>query len=1096
MKTCPSCREDFEASDDICPRCGPAGPRKQEYKVVTTVYCDVVGSVEIEGRLGPYVTSRIMDDYSAALRKAFGDRGASISKRHGDGFMATFGVPELREDDAYRAVQAASELRSAIEEISARLKIDHGVDLKVRLGVNTGNVLVDHDATTLEEQLVGSAVNLTKRFEEAAGPGEILIGEQTHRLVADAVRAEPVKSLTVKGIPGQQACWRLLEVLPGREGRRLAPLVGRDLDQELLTRLFDRAVAQQSPHLVNLVGPSGVGKSRLADEFVLGLGDRATVLRTRCPETTTSVTVWSLAEIVRQAAGITPEDPAQAARDRLADLVREEEQAESVTEPMAQMLGFGRGTERPEGTLWALERLLGAVARRQPLVVVVDDVQWAAAILLDAIEHLATHLRDVPVLLLSIARPDELTLNHAGWPTPRPNTFVVDLPPLRVGDGERLVRHLLGGSVAPELQAVISQAAQGYPLMIEETVTNLRDEGQLDTIGGKWVLRKAADSGGREHGSVPTRIHTLYLYRLQRLTPRGRVLVDAASVVGERFHVGDVEALTKDPSPSAVEADLQELVRLSLVQPDQSPASFPLPSDSGAGYRFRHPMIRAVAYGRMPDDERAVLHEDYADWLARQTTDQPHQFDELIANHFSEAHRYRRRLAPRDERTREVARKAGERYAEAGRRAAIRGDTRLVQEWLGPAIQLLPHDHEERQKALPVLAEAQQASGKLEQAAHSYEELARSATAAGNERLAMHATIGRLRLMALHEPSRFAEEGRDQVEQAIPVFERLGDRQGLAKTRHLLAYLHWTRGRLSLAADSADKALRDARDAGDLYWEATILGLLSLVHYWGSTPLDIVERRSRKWLAEAQRRSMRSLEATTLTVLARVAALRRDTDEARHLVQSANSITSDLGESLTQAADCITQALIEVIAGDLDAAEKLLRAGSDELERMGVTRPRASVAAMLARVVHLRGRSDEAEELTRKCEEIAPPDQLDAQIKWRAIRAVTIARSDPVQAERLAKEAVHLADKTDQLDSQAEVRVDLAEVLRLSGRRREAARELDHAISLYKRKGNDVGESHARGLLSELGEGPVPELPGAPAVPEEDGAGGPEPDRQ
>jgi class 3 adenylate cyclase/tetratricopeptide (TPR) repeat protein len=1096
MRTCPTCLSDLEAADDICSHCGAAVPRQQEYKVVTTVYCDVVGSTALEGRLGALVTSRVMDEYGSTVRTVLGDRGARVSKRHGDGFMATFGVPEVREDDAFRAVEAAVALRAGIGQISSRLRAEHGVDLQVRVGINTGNVLVDHDARTLEEQLVGTAVNLTKRFEEAADAGEILLGEQTYRLVADAVRAEPAEPLTVEGLRGPQACWRLLQVLPGREDRQLAPLVGRDMDKELLTRLFDRAVVERSPHLVSLLGPSGVGKSRLADEFVGGLGDRATVLRAKCPEIATSVTVWPMVEIVRQAAGITPADPPAQARTLLAELVHEEERAELVTERMAQMLGFGLSTGLPEGTLWALQRLLGAVARKRPLVVVVDDVQWAAAILLDAIEHLAVHLRDAPVLLMSIARPDELALNHAGWPNARPNTFIIDLSPLRVREGEQLVRHLLGNRVASDLQAFITQAAQGYPLMIEETVTNLQDEGMLDTVGGKVVLRwKATDGASPEKGSVPTRIQTLYLARLERLSARGRAIVEAASVVGERVHIGDVKALTQDTSPSEVEAGLQELVRLWLILPDQRPASFPLPPGSGAGYRFRHPMIRAVAYGRMPDDRRAELHERYADWLAEQTRDRPHQFDELIANHFSEAHRYRRRLTPRDERTRDVARKAGERYAEAGKRAAIRGDTRLVQEWLGPALQLLPDGHPERQEALPKLAEAQQASGKLDEAARSYQELAKSATAAGDEGLAMHATIGRLRLLALHEPNRFREEDRDQIELAIPVFDRLGDRQGLAEALHLLAYLHWTRGRLTLAAHSADKALVYAREAGDAYWEATILGLLSLVHYWGRTPLDEVERRSRDWLAEARRRSMRSLEVTTLTVLARVAALRGETDEARDLVQSANSITRDLGEALTQAADCITQALIEVIEGDLDAAENLLRSGSLQLERMGGTRPRASIAAMLARVVYLLGRRDEAEDLTRTCEQIAPPDQLDAQIKWRSIRAVTLARSDPEEAERLARDAVRLADTTDQLDSQAEVRLDLAQVLRLSGRRREAARELGTAVGLYREKGNDVGESTARGLLSEISEGPAGRLPGAPAVPE-DGTGGPEPDRQ
>ena len=1074
MATCPTCNRAIGSSDGVCPFCGAelpgTGAPDREYKVVTTVYCDVVGSTALGSRLGAVVTSRLMDEYGETVRRVLGERGgATVSKRHGDGFMATFGVPELHEDDALRAVQAASALRAAVGEISSRLQGEHGIGLEVRVGINTGDVLVVHDASTHEEELVGSAVNLTKRFEEAAGPGEILLGDQTYQLVADAVNAEPTEPVPVKGLPGPPLpCWRFLDVLPRPKDREPAPLVGRTLELELLTRLFDRAVVEQRPHLVSVLGPSGVGKSRLSDEFALGLGERATVLRTKCPEIATNVTVWPLIEIIRQAAGIRAKDPPEVAKARLADVVREEERGALVTERMAQMLGFGGATGLPEGTLWALQRLLAAVARRRPLVVVVDDVQWAAAILLDAVEHLASNLQDIPVLLLSIARPDELALNHAGWPRARPNTFLIDLTPLRVREGEQLVRNLLKKPVDPDLQALITQEAQGYPLMIVERVASLRHDGLLADVGGEWVLQsKATDGGGPQTGSVPAKIRMLYLSRLERLSPRGRTIVEAASVVGERFHVGDVQALTRMSRPLDVGA-LQELVDLGQVLLDHSPESFPLPADSGTGYKFCHPMIRTVAYGRIPDDRRAELHERYADWLTERTGDRPIQFDELIANHLSEAHRYRRKLAPRDERTLVVAQKAGERYANAGRRAAERGDTRLVQEWLGPAIQLLPRDHSLRREVLPSLAEAQQASGKLEEAARSYEELAKSATAVGDEKLAMHATIGRLRLLALHEPQRFKDQDRDQIELAIPVFERLGDKQGLAMALHLLAYLHWTRGRLSLAANSADVALRNAREAGDAYWEAAIIGLLSLVLYWGSTPLDDVERRNREWLAEAQRRSMRSLEATALTVLARVAALKRDTDEARQFVRSANSITADLGESLTQAADCITQALIEVIDDDLDTAESLLRSGYRQLEEMGGTRPRASVAAMLARVVYLRGRSDEAEELTQLCERIAPPDQLDVQIKWRSVRGVTLARSEPEKAEGLAKEAVGLADKTDQVDSQAEARIDLAEVLRLNGRRREAMRELERAIDLYRAKGNVVGEGNASRLLRAL----------------------------
>jgi tetratricopeptide (TPR) repeat protein len=413
-----------------------------------------------------------------------------------------------------------------------------------------------------------------------------------------------------------------------------------------------------------------------------------------------------------------------------------------------------------------------------------------------------------------------------------------------------------------------------------------------------------------------------------------------------------------------------------------------------------------------------------------------------------------------------VACRAGERYAVAGSRAVIRGDSRLVQAWLGRAVRLLPGDHPDRLRALPQLAEAQQASGKLTDAARTYQELAKSATAMGHEGLATHATVGRLRLTALHDPQRFLREGRDQVELAIPVFERLEDPLGLAKAWHLLAYLDWTRGRLSVAVANAEKARTFAREARDRYWEATVLGLHCLLLYWGSTPLDQVELSNRKALAEAQRSGMRGLEATALTVAARIAALRRNLDEARRLLRAANAITSDLGESLTQAADCISQALIELLDENLAAAEDMLRSGYRRLEQMGAIAPLAPVAAMLARVVLLRGREDEAEELTRTRERIAAPGQIDAQVKWRSIRALALARRrDPEEADRLARKAVYLADETDQLDSRAEARVDLAEVLRLGGRHGEAGRELDRAILLYREKGNEVAEATARRLL-------------------------------
>jgi class 3 adenylate cyclase/tetratricopeptide (TPR) repeat protein len=1077
MPTCPTCDFVIDQPGQACPRCGaPLGAPASsgEFRIVTVLFCDLVHSTVLGRQLEPLVTKRVNDRYGEAVRRILGGGGARVGKRHGDGFMAAFGMLELHEDDALRAVWAAGELRAAIGELSEELRRERGVGLEIRIGINTGRLLVS-DAGTLEEDLTGDAVNLAKKFEESAGAGEIILGEGTYRLVADRVKAEPAEPLAVDGFPRPRDTWRLLEVLPdgsGRGRRFHAPLVGRELEGELLRHLFERVVAEGSCHLANVLGPGGVGKSRLVDEFVDGLGGRAAVLRAHCLQLGSSVTVWPLVEIVRQAARISSADSPELARSRVAELVHGDERSELVTERVAQLLGVVAEAERPEGTLWAVHRLLQARARRDPLVVVIDDLHWADPILLDAVEQLIDLSQDIPMLLVCIARPEELLSRGEGWPAATANALSLRLSPLGEREGEQLVGHLLGGRVDPAVHALVTDRAQGYPLIVEELVANLRDEGRLQALGGRWVLRLEPADAGLDRSSIPTSIHALLQVRLERLEARearGRAIIEAASVVGEQFHVGDVQALTGVEDPDEVDAVVQELVRVDLIRPDRSPAAVPLPPGSGAGYRFRHPMIQSVAYDRMPEDRRGELHERYAGWLAEQTRANPDQFDELVAHHFHEAYRYASKLDPSADRTRKVACRAGERYAVAGNRAVIRGDTRLVQAWLGRAVRLLPDDHEDRLKALPQLAEAQQASGKLKEAARAYQELAKSATAVGHDGLATHATIGRLRLTALHDPERFLREGGDQVELAIPVFERLDDPLGLAKAWHLLAYLHWTRGRLSVAGANAEKARTFARKARDRYWEAAILGQHCLILYWGSTPLDQVERANREALAEAQRRGMRGLEATALTVLARIAALRSDLDEARQLVGAAHEITSDLGETLTQAADCLSQALIELLDDDLDAAEDMLRSGYQRLEQMGATGSLAPVAAMLARVVLLRGRGDEAEELTRTCERVAAPDQVDAQVKWRSIRAIALARrGDSEEAERLVREAVYRVDKTDQLDSRAEARVDLAEVLRLGGRHGEAGRVLDRAIALYREKGNEVAEAGARRLLAQV----------------------------
>jgi class 3 adenylate cyclase/tetratricopeptide (TPR) repeat protein len=1067
MATCPNCGNGLDERANFCPACGkPLGTRvsTQEFRIVTVVFCDVVKSTELERELDPQPMQRLMDRYGQAVRKALGERGASVGKRHGDGFMAAFGVPDLHEDDALRAVRAAAELRGALDELAAEVRRQRGVEFHVRLGINTGNVLV-RDAGTLEEELTGTAVNLAKRFEEAAEPGEILIGEQTYRLVTDAVKAEPAGPVTVKGAAEPQRVWRLLEILPDRPGRArrpIAPMVGRGREQELLLRLFERAAAEGTCHLVSVLGSAGVGKSRLVDEFVMSLGDQAAVLRGHCPAFGDSVTMWPMMEVVRQAAGIAPDDSPEQARSRLAELVGGEERGTLVTERIAQLLGFGQDTGLPEDTFWALQRLLEILARRRPLVLVIDDLHWADPILLDAVEHVAEHA-DAPLVLLCMARPDELFPRRQHWPGGKANALSFQLSPLPEREGEQLVVHLLGGRVDQAVQAHVSEWAQGYPLLVEELVTNLRDEGWLRTADGRWTLQVGSEETAQQRArTVPTSIHALLLARLDRLGPRGRAVIEPAAVVGQQFHFGDVEALHPDAPPADLAAGLQELVRLDLIRADHGPTSAPLPPNSGAGYRFRHATVKTVSYERLPDDRRAELHERYADWLERETKDRRSQFDEIVAHHFYEAYRYARRLDPGGERVTELASRAGERYAAAGQRAAVRGDTRLVEAWLGMASRLLPAEHPQRLAALSPLAEAQQSNDRLTAATRAYQELARSATAVGDEGLALHATIGRLSITALHDPRQFLREGRDEIELAIAAFERLGDRLGQAKAWHLLAHLDWMRGRLTQAEAAAKRARALAQAAAQPYWEANATGLHCLILYWGPQPLAAAEQRSREALTEAERSGVSSLAVTAHRVLARVAAQRNDLEEAGRHLDSAAEITEGQSESLIQGTDCISRALVEMVAGNLGNAEDALRGGYRRLEEMGGNGPRANVAAMLARVRLLQNQPDDAEELTRTCELLAAPDQADVQIKWRSIRAIAMARRGELsEAERLAREAVYLAGQTDQLESRAESCVDLAEVLLLGGRGREASRELDRAITLYQEKGSDVGERNA-----------------------------------
>ncbi|HEY2438560.1 MAG TPA: adenylate/guanylate cyclase domain-containing protein [Solirubrobacteraceae bacterium] len=996
---CKRCGTESPDQFRFCGGCGAplteSAPRKTR-KVVTALFCDVTGSTALGEELDPEVLREVLNEYFTAIRTTIERHGGTVEKFIGDAVMAVFGIPQVHEDDALRAVRAAAEIRERLPAVAEEV----GVTLRFRTGVNTGPVLMGEG----ENLAVGDAVNVAARLEQTAEPGEIVIGQQTLQLVRDAVQVEPLEPLALKGKSEPVQAFRLLSldpVAPGIARHLDAVLVGRERELQLLTDLWTRTVSDQGCHLFTILGTAGVGKSRLVAELLERATGHATMLRGRCLHYGEGITFWPLVEALMPLA----------------------EQAHQLLEHLS---GAGGGT--PVELFWETRRLLETVAAKDPVILYIDDLQWAEPMLLDLLDHVIDLSRGAPILLLCTARP-ELLEDRPGWGGGKLNATTVLLEPLRALEARALLDQLADG-LDDEARAQVIAASGGNPLFLEEMVALAQERGAV---------------------VVPPTIQALLAARLERLAAPERELLERGAVEGEVFHLLAVRALTDEGSSSKVELQIEGLVRKELIRPHRATLG------ADEAFRFRHLLIRDAAYEGLPKATRADLHERFARWMETAAADLP-ELDEIAGWHLEQAVRYRLELG------REVppslAISAATHLHAAGRRASARGD--------GPAaLSLL-------ERGLALTSDAQSVYARI--AVDLAEELVEEGKLARVDQLlsvaeqdpdiASDAVPVRLKWLLMSQP----REATATIEARLPeMLERLrlaGDERGLAKA-HMTAYsVLWLASRATAAGEEAGLAAEHARRAGDEGLRARALAALGGTLGLGPAPpsamaahIELVDRESPGPLLAAYQYFGRAW----------LAKFEGQFDEA--LAHAERGIEM-LGGLQTLQAETMYQfvADIHIGAGNFKAALAAIQRADTPLAAEGERANRSTTQALLAEISEALEDREAAVAAADLSEELsADEDVINFAMTHRVRARLARAQGDLGAAERWARSAVRYALKTDFPHERATTKTELARVLAARGRLGEAASEAHQALEIAQAKGDKPLAARAQAALDELG---------------------------
>ena len=798
MSACPACGEENPWRAKFCLECGaplteiPAAPALEERKVVSILFCDLVGFTASSEAADPEDVRARLAPYHALLRSEIEHHGGTVEKFVGDAVMAAFGAPVSHEDDAERAVRAGLRILEAIAELNGR---DPALQLQVRIGINTGEGLVSLGAKPNEGEgfVTGDVVNTASRLQGAAPVNGIACSESTYRQTERIFDYEPLAPVSVKGKHEPLALHQ-----PRRARARFGsditrthttPLVGRELEKPLLIGTFERAASQRSCQLVTIVGEPGVGKSRLCAELFHYIEQRPGLVRWRqgrCLPYGEGIAFWALGEVVKAECGILESDSPEQAQAKL-------ERALPLDDPdlpwlrarLLPLVGAGGEPASQEESFTAWRRVLESLAHERETVLVFEDMHWADAALLSFLEHLADWSEGVPLLLLCTARP-ELYERHPAWAAGLRNATTINLAPLTDEETATLVSTLLERAVLPaQTQQVLLERSGGNPLYAEEFVRLLQDRGEL-----------------HEALEVPDSLQALIAARLDTLFPERKSLLQDASVIGKVFWAGALVEMG-GREPGRVEQALHELARKELVRPARSSSMA-----GEAEYGFWHGLVRDVCYAQIPRAARAARHRAAAAWIEQKAAERAEDLADVLASHYLSALELSRAAGQREE-VQELEASAI-RYLALAAERSLPLDVTSAEESLAKALALVPEGHPERPELLVRWADATAQAGHRREADQALEQLLTSLCERAEPVVVARALQLRSRL-AFHvdrvRPVGLAAEAVELLEQQPPGGELVAAYAQLANAQHLAGLYPET-------IATADHAYAVARELG------------------------------------------------------------------------------------------------------------------------------------------------------------------------------------------------------------------------------------------------------------------------------------------